>query len=249
MADSKQTIISLRSVDRKHGSIDNFECEINSLSNVHWLQIQDMTVMLSHYQIDATNNVLTFSEGAGDLTAILKNGNYSTSEIIAELKSKLDASGALVYTVTIDNINNKMTIASTGNYELKWTLNAPLASMFGFNATDLSGSATYTGQGIINLNRRFSSFNIYSNQITKYHGSVRGSDLKGSLVFRAINAVSSPLTHFHYTQDQHTNYLIKYSPDERLRYIDIRITDLDNKAIEFNGVDEVIVNMIAYIRN
>lgn len=248
MSDTKQKLISIRSQDRKSGSIDNFECEINTLSNIHWFKIQDLTIMLSHYQIDSTNKRITFEEGAGNLFADLKEGNYTTSQIETEIKTKLDTSGALTYTVSIDNINNKITISATGAFGLKWTLNESLAKTLGFSVSDLTGVATYTAPGVINLNRIFSSFNVYSNQLSKYHSSVVDSNLKSQLLFRAINAISPPSSHFHYTNDQIGEYLMKYSPNERVKYIDLRITDLDNKAINFQGVDEIILNIIAYIR-
>ena len=247
MADSRQRIISLQSFNKIHGTTDNFICDFNNISNIHWFAIQDIHILLSHYQIDASNNVLTFNEGGGNLTATLKDGNYTASSIASELKTKLDAAGGQVYTVTTDSINGKITISAAANFSLLWSLNPSLAKTLGFNVTDLTGANTYTSQGPLNLNRRFTIFNIYSTQLTRYHGSVHGSDKQGNLLVRAINSTAPPETYFKYSQDDHANYLIKYDPSARTKEIDIRITDIDNKPIIFN-TDEIVVNLISYIR-
>lgn len=248
MADSKQKIISLQSFNKISGTTDSFVCEINNIDNIHWIQIQDIFILQSHYQIDSSNQLFTFAEGGPNITFNIKNGNFSKSEIEAELKAKLDANGTGPYTVSIDTNNNKMTISRAGNFELKWSLNESLAKTLGFNATNLSGANTYTGQNVINLNRRFGVYNIESLQLSKHHKSVYSSNYRGGLLVRATNANASPQTHFKYTHDDHSNYLMKFDPSERLKYIDIIIRDIDNKPIEFNGADEVIINIIAYIR-
>lgn len=67
--------------------------------------------------IDSTNNQLKFSEGGSTLTATLTNASYSLSSLCSEIKTQMDAAGALTYTVTV-NSDSEITIASTGNFSL-----------------------------------------------------------------------------------------------------------------------------------
>lgn len=68
--------------------------------------------------IDSSNNKLNFKEGSGaELTATLTNGSYSLSGLATEIKTQMDATGALTYTVTIDS-DDQLTIEATGAFSL-----------------------------------------------------------------------------------------------------------------------------------
>ena len=68
--------------------------------------------------IDATNNKLDFKEGNGsELTATLVSATYTLSALATEIKTQLDATGALTYTVIVDS-DDKMTISATDGFSL-----------------------------------------------------------------------------------------------------------------------------------
>ena len=67
--------------------------------------------------IDATNNKLDFKESGGELTATLTSATYTLSALAAEIKTQMDAAGALVYTVTVSK-DDKVTISSTEGFSL-----------------------------------------------------------------------------------------------------------------------------------
>lgn len=247
MAETKQKIISIKSVNKKSGTIDNFICEINEIRNIHWLEIQNMSIPMSHYVIDSLNNKIDFNDG-GDKQAILKNGFYTQSDITTEIKTKMDAASVLTFTVTVDNITQKMTISAGSNFTLKFDQANSAAKTLGYNEVELTGANTYTAPNLLNLTRRYTLFNVYSDQLTKSHKMVYSSNNKGSLIAVLNNTIAQPKTHFLYTQDDHGKVLIHHNSEEKLRFIDIRITDLDNNPIEFNGVDEIVINFIAYVR-
>src|SRR3990167_4311496 len=69
-------------------------------------------------EVDATNNKLNFSEGGAELTATISTDEYTLAEMATELKTQLDAAGALTYTVAADSDTNVFTISATGEFEL-----------------------------------------------------------------------------------------------------------------------------------
>jgi len=102
------------------------------------------------YTITSANRNLNFSEGGGELTAILEIGAFTLTEILAVVKTAMDSAGALTYTVTTDRDSRKITIAATGTFELLLSTGSQIGtspfSLLGFTSgVDLTGSASYEG--------------------------------------------------------------------------------------------------------
>lgn len=101
--------------------------------------------------IDSSNNKIDFSEGGPALVATITGGTYSLTALAAQIKTQLDAAGALTYTVTL-SIDNEMTISATGDFELLLStgLNRDfnLLSKLYFGTSDLALSDSYES-GII----------------------------------------------------------------------------------------------------
>jgi len=102
-----------------------------------------------YFIVSAANNKLDFGEGGAEITATLTNATYTGAALAAEIKTQLDAGGALTYTVTYSATTRKFTIAATGNFELKWNTGTHKATdcstLIGFSdAADKTGAATYT---------------------------------------------------------------------------------------------------------
>lgn len=98
--------------------------------------------------VDATNNKLDFKEGSGaELTATLSSGAYTLSALAAEIKTRMDAAGALTYTVSVTD--DKFTISAASGFSLLVGTgtheSTSIFSHIGFTGDDLTGLATYTG--------------------------------------------------------------------------------------------------------
>lgn len=101
------------------------------------------------FVVTDSNKYIDFSEGGGELTATLTLGIYSGQTLATEIKTRLDAAGALTYTVTYSESTAKFTIAASGTFSLLWftgTHKATDASdLLGYSdAADDTGVATYT---------------------------------------------------------------------------------------------------------
>lgn len=247
MTDTKQRVITVKSSSRFEGTIDEFSAKFSSLKNVHWIQLQDAIIPLSHYMIDSLNDTLKFQDPV-QRSVTLQHGFYSKNSIISELKNKMDAISSLVFTIDINNINEKMTISSTSNFSLNFDQKKNPAKILGYAEVEISGSNSYTGINLVNLNRRYQIFNYYSKTITASHQAVHSTDLQNNLIATALNSSYPPKGFFHYTHDQHSNFMIKHNSTRRIQTIDIYITDVDGNKIDFNGIDQVVFNFIIFQR-
>ena len=66
------------------------------------------------------NDAIDFDEGGGELQATLTPGIYNADTLCAEIKTQMDAAGALTYTISYSDTTNKFTIAGSGNFTLRW---------------------------------------------------------------------------------------------------------------------------------
>jgi len=103
-----------------------------------------------NFDVDKSNRFLNFKEGAGpELTASVAVGSHTFTEILTEVKTAMDAVGALVYTVTGDRDTREITISSTSAFDLLISSGTQVGSSvfatIGFTGADLTGLTTYTG--------------------------------------------------------------------------------------------------------
>jgi len=127
MTTKTHVIVNLDSTERTSGTYEQarwyLEHQITfsqKPQKSYWLRLQNTLLPKSFYSINSNYNVFRVIEadgGAGDLITItLTEGNYTISELIAELEAQLDANTANSndYTITYDSITNKITISFTG---------------------------------------------------------------------------------------------------------------------------------------
>jgi len=112
--------------------------------------------------IDATNNKLDFNEGGSELNATLTTATYTLATLATEIKTQMDAAGALTYTVTVST-DDKITIAATDGFSLLPTDGSnPLTNILpiigfkpktGFGDNDFATKTTQTGKRVREMPR------------------------------------------------------------------------------------------------
>lgn len=76
------------------------------------------------------------------LTATIPAGDYDATTLCAEIKTQMEAAGALTYTVTYDDATNKFTIAGSGSFYMLYSIQTnPIWNTIGFTATTNPGPA------------------------------------------------------------------------------------------------------------
>lgn len=96
-----------------------------------------------------TCKYIDFDEGGAELTATLTLGTYSPDALCAEIKTQLDAEGALTYAVTYSKATRKFTISATGDFTIRWNTGTnkanDISDLCGYNdAANDTGTDTYT---------------------------------------------------------------------------------------------------------
>jgi hypothetical protein len=137
------------------------------------------------FRITAAKNILTFSEGGGNLTATITTGDYDADSICIEIKTQMEVAGALTYTVTYDDTTNLFTIAGSGAFilVLSVTTNSIFPALGWAAAVNTASLASHTAPAVrihTEEELRFdlgSSYNLYFISI-KNHNLQSGATIQ-----------------------------------------------------------------------
>lgn len=115
----------------KSDTITNFSIQLNDLGvnqSIKGYRINNVSLPKSEYYTiyppnDNTNNqTFTLNDG-GIVNVLIKVGNYTISQLISELQTKLNLYGSQVYTVTYDSITNKINISAVNPFQIAFSSN------------------------------------------------------------------------------------------------------------------------------
>ena len=235
----KKTLI-ISSKYRSNSSDSTYDFTYNNHKDIYYkyLRIKYVSLPLSFYNISAfnQNNLFLFNEGGGTLTATITDGIYSLDEYITELKTQLDAAGALTYTVVKSNTTYDLTISATGSFEIEWTgFSTRALEIFTNDGSADSGSATSFTAGPILLSTP-TIINIFSTLGS--YGQVEYNDKKSKNLL--ISAPISPYSQgeiFTYTTELDTFELDSY---RSLSQITMQLRDENDNFIDLNGLDWIV---------
>lgn len=138
---------------RTSGSSHDFTIEFqDAIKNAKKATLEMVQIPSTFYNVRQNYNIIQFNEGGGVLNAIIPDGNYTISDLQTEIKTQMEAVGALTYTVTYSNITMKLTILGSGAFEL---LNSnttnKLYVMLGYDAVDTGSAVSHTSVNVVNL--------------------------------------------------------------------------------------------------
>ncbi len=107
------------------------------------------------WQITTTNRYIDFNDGAGVKTATLKVGYYSSTDLMIEIKKKMDALSSLDFAVVFDRVTRKFTISSTANFDLLFTTGPnsgqSTSLLLGYTASNKTGANSYLAENVSGL--------------------------------------------------------------------------------------------------
>lgn len=220
--------------------------------NIVSMELISAEVPRTGYIVNDNNNKIYFEETGGTtLTATIPPGNYDTSSLPAAIKSALEAVGGSTYTVTYNSTTNKITIASDGaggagifnllfdggteNYDDSTKtiyLDDSAGPIIGFAKTDLSGSLTYTGQNVINLNGECYIFMIIKEFRRIDSRNITVDNAFAKLVF------DNGLNSFKFYEGEQARPIKYFSPPHgKLSHLSIEFRTYSGDYYNFNGVD------------
>jgi hypothetical protein len=107
------------------------------------------------WQITNSNKYIDFNDGSGVKTATLKVGYYSSTDLMIEIKKKMDALSTLDFTISFNRTTRKFTISSTSNFSLLFSTgpNAAqsTAGLLGYTTTDKTSASSYLAENVSGL--------------------------------------------------------------------------------------------------
>jgi hypothetical protein len=199
------------------------------------------------YGITSYNNTISFHDTA-DRTATLPVGVYTATTLAAALKVALDGAPGSVntYTVTL-SIGNVLTIASTGNYSMNFTLgparyqgnapNATIGSILGFGNIQTATATTLTATGAVNLNWdliwyvHISGANVLSD--STYIAQAKAAEVTTTFTIGTANAAAGAVVEY---TPRGRKQPVTFQGD-RANAVTVNITDATGNYVNFGGAD------------
>jgi len=130
------------------------EVDISFVINQREYNIRTELGIDGNIVITTANQDLDFDEGGGPLLATITAATYTPTTLCAEMKTQLEAAGALTYTITYSG-NVFRISSSAGTLNLNAATGPNIAdgiwATIGFAATDLTGFINYAGDYAIDV--------------------------------------------------------------------------------------------------
>lgn len=236
-----QNTICISNKDRINGSLSKFEVEIIPTTNITKIIVEKVVIPFSFYPINQHNNIFVFNDGL-DRVVTLQQGVYTSSTLIAEVQTKMNATpSTYTFTVTQDAISKKITIAGSSTFTLKFDVSNSVGKVLGYGTVDYPTATSHLAAAIIDLSVNNRYIDVYSDELSKYNKNVITSDHKNPLM-RVSNSLFSFGNNIEDEKIKNTVY--HYEKTATLRKIDIGLYDSSDNLIEFNGVD----NFLLYLK-
>ena len=243
MVFKSHVVIEVDSNNFSSGKIGSFEILLKNAIKLsqhrqYFMRLENIRIPTSYYNITTRNNTFIVEEDNGatqvNVTATITPGNYLITELLTELETQLDANTVQTndYTIVRSDITGKITLSFTGGSTAITVLSTgKLNKVVGFSESVNSSSGTsITSPNHVNLSAvRFLKIgtNITSN-------NSYSKDFQQSIGVKVPITVGRSTVEFY---DNHNGHMSKMENTHSLNSIRFRVTDQDNKQIDFNGVD------------
>lgn len=229
--------------DRTPGTtISHPTFSIYQTMKIKQIQVLQAEIPFSWYVFTDMNNKLDFFEPAsGPITTItVTPGNYSSAEMISLLKILLDGASpnGYVYTVSIDPNKNRITIASTGAFNILWASGpnntSNICDELGYEKLDLTGSSTYTAPFTYNMSGPNYIY-IKCDQIKGFDNEITNSkpNIDPQIVARIVITENSGSTIYY--QDFLGNPTQLLFGNTTVTSLSFKLTDRNNVELDLNG--------------
>ena len=206
----------------------------------YFARIENIRIPISFYNINSFFDRFDWESNSIAATGFtITHGNYTIDELIAEVQVQMNADSvdANVYTITYDEITQKVNIASDGTTGDFDTLTGDGWQALGFNLTEsITGASNTDGTDIAYTNTtrhlrllvdNMNSNNVYSNDDVTKQTNVQKI------------AVTIPITEtrneFQFFQN-HDGYQIKMPNTPTINEFRVKLVDANNNTVDLQNV-------------
>ena len=253
--------LEINSKKRTRGTIEDPTFHIdhqikfsNKNSKSYWIRLENIQIPRSFYMINSSNNVFRVLEddgAAGDdvISITIDPGNYDITELITELESQLDANtaNANAYTLTYDDITNKMSLLFTGATSADITVDSisngsTLNSLLGWGKADtdfITGGDNATVILATVDTEAPNSVNLIPINNVIIETSITSKNYLSPTAIKHIGAkvpIQTDRNTFEYFEnhDGHRALINSKAPISNIQFF---IKDEDDNLLDLNGVD------------
>lgn len=192
------------------------------------ISVVNAQIPISYYLINDTNNKLNITINGIVTTYYFKKGNYNINTFISEWANSIGTG----WTLTYDNITNKITYTYTQNFTFSDDLNS-IFGIMGFKKGSIYTSSNnslicpYVANfaGITRLNIKSNSFTL--NNVDSYNKSINRT-----IAVIPVSSISSGYMYY----NNFTNYNTVFT-NHSISTINIEIYDDFKNFIDFNNID------------
>ena len=207
----------------------------------YFARIEDIRIPISFYNINENYNTFGWTGSAtGVVTFDVIRGNYTIDELIAEVQVQMNLLDTNTYTLTYDEITQKVNIASDGVEDIS-TLVGDGWRTLGFDLTEtITGASNTDGVNVAYTNTvrhlrlsidNITANNVYANDVTETDG-VKLTHNQRVSVLVPITQTRNEFQFF----DNHHGAFIKLPNMASLTELHVRLTDADGNPVDLHDV-------------
>jgi len=236
--------INFDTQDRSSGTIQSPVFTISATNRIKQIQIVEADIPFTWYIFDTTNNYIDFVEPANGPTTfiVIPPGNYTIDEMITTLSDLFNTASpnSYTYTATVNPNNYKITISSTGIFNLLWATGDHSTTnpykQLGFNLTNLTGNTAYTAQNLYNMSGDNYIY-IKCNQVLGFDNAITNSNttIDSKIVTRVPVTVNSGETITYRPSAPITTQLLFNDNNNFTVTLEFSLTGRNNKPLDLNG--------------
>lgn len=232
-----------------HTNINNAHYSLkNNLSGFDYFSVRSVQLTNNIYPINERNWGLTTVFGVAPevLNVTFTPGNYTATQIASTLTTLLNTASVAngyttVYSVSYNNITNKLTISTSVNPGNLETVSGTASEFLGFSASVLNLSASYTATNPINLIYT-QNMSITSQQWLQsaMHPNIR-SDLKAGGIIYNVPIGTLVFGQNYYLENRHQGgNMIAFDRSQIINNFNITLLDDRGDLIPMNNSEYII---------
>ena len=204
----------------------------------YFARIENVRIPISFYNINSNYDTFGWTGSAtGVVSFDVTNGNYTIDELIAEVQIQMNLLDTNTYTITYDEITQKVNIASDGVENVSVLVGDGWQTL-GFNLTEtITGASNTDGVGVAYTNTtrhlRLYVDNINSNNV---YANTEGVNKQTNIQKVAITIpVTETRNEFQFYQND-SGYQIKLPNIPTINELRVKLLDANNQTVDLHGV-------------